>query len=68
MKTGRISLMLDKVLEVISYIMLVLAIYGSGIQDDATLSCILIGACMAWVGLLVLIANRSKRRRRNGTE
>ena len=60
--------MIDKVLQIITGIMLVLAIYGAGIQDDATLSCILIGACMAWIGLLVLIANRPRRRRENGTE
>lgn len=60
--------MIDKILQIITGIMLALAIYGAGIQDDATLSCILIGACMAWIGLLVLIANRPRRRRENGTE
>ena len=60
--------MIDKILQIITGIMLVLAIYGAGIQDDATLSCILIGACMAWIGLLALIANRPRRRRENGTE
>lgn len=60
--------MIDKILQIITGVMIALAIYGAGIQDDATLSCILIGACMAWVGLLVLIANRPRRRGRNGIE
>lgn len=57
--------MIDKLLQIISGIMLVLCVYGVGIIDNAQgLGFALIIGCLTWFGLLTVIANRLERRRK----
>jgi hypothetical protein len=55
--------MIDKLLQIISGIALVLMVYGIGILDDAqNLGIALIFGSVAWFGLLTAIANRKGER------
>ena len=55
--------MIDKLLQIISGIALVLMVYGIGILDDAqNLGLVLLMGCMAWFGILTYIANRKEGR------
>ena len=57
--------MIDRLLQIISGIMLVLCIYGVGIIDNAQgLGFTLIIGCLTWFGLLTVVANRPERRRK----
>ena len=56
--------MIDKFLQIISGIALVLMVYGIGILDDApNLGLVLLMGCMVWFGLLTYIANRKEERK-----
>lgn len=56
--------MIDKLLQIISGIALVLMVYGIGILDDAqNLGLVLLMGCMAWFGILTYIANRKEGRK-----
>ena len=55
--------MIDRLLQIISGIMLVLCVYGVGIIDNAQgLGFTLIIGCLTWFGSLTVIANRPERR------
>lgn len=56
--------MIDKLLQIISGIALVLMVYGIGILDDApNFGLALLIGCTAWFGLLTYIANRKEERK-----
>ena len=56
--------MIDRLLQIITGIALVLAVYGIGILDDApNLGLVLLMGCMVWFGILTYIANRKEERK-----
>lgn len=56
--------MIDRLLQIITGIALVLAVYGIGILDDApNLGLVLLMGCMVWFGILTYIANRKEGRK-----